>query len=138
MRPTLGEMFMDIAKACSRRATCDRKHVGCVLARSGHVLSTGYNGSISGSTHCDEVGHFMVDGHCKRTIHAEANAVIQAAKFGVSVDGASAYITCSPCYDCLKMLLNAGIQEVYFLEEYGDTSLQKEVCKTHGVTFEKV
>ncbi|NIR82527.1 MAG: deaminase, partial [Gammaproteobacteria bacterium] len=76
---------------------CPRKHVGAVIVRDKTILSTGYNGSIRGLPHCDEVGHMMEDGHCVRTIHAEINAIIQAAKNGTRIDGASIYVTASPC-----------------------------------------
>ena len=83
--------FMNIAKEVSTRSTCDRKHVGAVIVRDKTILSTGYNGSIKGLQHCDEIGHEMVDGHCIRTTHAEANAIVQAAKNGVSINNSEIY-----------------------------------------------
>ena len=77
--------FMNIATEVATRSTCDRKHVGAVIVREKTILSTGYNGSIKGLPHCDEAGHEMVDGHCVRTTHAEANAIVQAAKNGVGI-----------------------------------------------------
>ena len=114
------EYFMNIAKQVASRSTCDRKHVGAVIVRDKTILSTGYNGSIRGMPHCDEVGHMMENGHCVATIHAEANAVLQAAKNGVMIDKAEVYITASPCWPCFKMLANAGIKKIYYGEFYRD------------------
>jgi dCMP deaminase len=119
-RATWDEYFMNIARAVATRATCDRKHVGAVIVRDKVILSTGYNGSIRGMPHCDEVGHMMEDGHCVRTIHAEANAIIQAAQSGTSIEGATIYVTASPCWACFKMIANAGIKRVVFGEFYRD------------------
>ena len=94
--------FMEIARVVASRATCDRKHVGAVIVRDRTILSTGYNGSIRGLPHCDEVGHMMEAGHCVATIHAEANAILQAAKNGVAIDKADIYITASPCWPPAK------------------------------------
>lgn len=119
-RPHWDIYFMDLAKHVATRATCDRKHVGAVIVRDRTVLSTGYNGSISGSPHCDDVGHMMVNGHCERTVHAEANAIAQAAKHGTSLEGATIYITVSPCWGCFKLCVNAGIKSIFFGDFYRD------------------
>ncbi|MFQ6675774.1 MAG: cytidine/deoxycytidylate deaminase family protein [Fidelibacterota bacterium] len=119
--------FMNIAREVSTRATCDRKHVGAVIVREKTILSTGYNGSIRGLPHCDDVGHEMENDHCVRTIHAEANAIVQAARNGVTINDSEIYITASPCYDCFKMIANAGIRKVYYGEFYRD-----ERIKTHA------
>jgi dCMP deaminase len=112
--------FMNIAREVATRSTCDRKHVGAVIVRDKVILSTGYNGSIRGMPHCDEAGHMMEDGHCVRTIHAEANAVIQAATHGTRIEGATIHVTASPCWSCFKMIANAGLQRVVFGEFYRD------------------
>ena len=117
--------FMNIAKEVSTRSTCDRKHVGAVIARDKTILSTGYNGSIKGLQHCDEIGHEMVDGHCVRTTHAEANAIVQAAKNGVSINNAEMYVTASPCYNCFKLIANSGINTIYYDEFYRDDIIIK-------------
>lgn len=114
------EYFMNIAAEVATRSTCDRKHVGAVIVRDKTILSTGYNGSVRGLPHCDDVGHMMEDNHCVATIHAEANAIIQAAKNGVRVDGAEIYITASPCWNCFKIVSNAGIKGIYYGEFYRD------------------
>ncbi len=111
---------MRIAREVASRATCDRKKVGAVIVRDRCILATGYNGSIRGLPHCDQEGHMMEDGHCVRTIHAEANAVIQAARNGVRIDGADVYVTASPCWGCFKMVANAGLRRIVFGEFYRD------------------
>ena len=112
--------FMNIAKQVATRSTCDRKNVGAVIVRDRTILSTGYNGSIRGMPHCDEVGHQMEGDHCIATVHAEANAIIQAAKNGVAVDGAELYTTASPCWPCFKLIANSGIRRIYYGEFYRD------------------
>jgi dCMP deaminase len=124
--------FMNIAKEVATRATCDRKFVGAVIVRDKTILSTGYNGSIRGLPHCSTNGHEMENGHCVRTIHAEANAIVQAARNGVAIDGAEIYITASPCYNCFKMIANAGITKIYYQEFYRDERIKKH-AKEIGV-----
>jgi dCMP deaminase len=114
------QYFMEIARQVASRATCDRKHVGALLVRDRIILSTGYNGSIRGMPHCDEVGHLMENGHCVATVHAEANAVLQAARTGVRIEGASLYTTASPCWPCFKLVANAGIVRIVYGEFYRD------------------
>ena len=114
------DYFMNIAREVSTRSTCNRKHVGAVIVREKTILSTGYNGSIKGLPHCDEVGCEMVDGHCVRTTHAEANAIVQAAKNGIQINQSEIYVTASPCYDCFKLIANAGIKIIYYDEFYRD------------------
>ena len=111
--------FMNIAQASAERSTCDRAHVGAVLVRNNRILATGYNGSVSGMPHCDDVGHDMVNGHCIRTIHAEVNAIVQCAIYGVSSKGATLYCTHYPCYNCAKIIVNAGIERIVFQNWYG-------------------
>ena len=112
--------FMNIARQVSTRSTCPRKHVGAVIVRDRTILSTGYNGSIRGLPHCEDVGCVIEDGHCVATVHAEANAILQAAKNGVGVAGAEIYTTASPCWACFKMIANAGIRRIYYGEFYRD------------------
>src|SRR5690349_4508758 len=138
-RASWDEYFMNIAREVATRATCDRKHVGAVIVRDRSILATGYNGSIAGLPHCDEEGHLMEDGHCVRTIHAETNAVIQAARNGVRIDGASIYVTASPCFGCFKVIANAGIKRIVFGEFYRDerifrfaTALGIELAPLHS------
>ena len=118
MRPDWPEYFMSIARVAATRATCDRAHVGCVLAKGNQILATGYNGSLPGAPHCDDVGHLMVDEHCLRTVHAEANTVAQAARFGTAIDGATAFVTHYPCLHCIKLLAAAGVTTIIFDAPY--------------------
>jgi dCMP deaminase len=122
-RASWDEYFMNIARVVSSRSTCDRKFVGAVIVRDKTILSTGYNGSIRGMPHCSEVGHMMEDNHCVATIHAESNAILQAAKNGVSIDGASIYVTASPCWSCFKQVTNSGIRRIVFGEFYRDSRI---------------
>jgi dCMP deaminase len=131
-RSSYDEYFMQIARTVATRATCDRKHVGAVIVRDHSILATGYNGSVRGMPHCDDVGHLMEDGHCSRTVHAEANAIIQAAHNGVRIAEAEIYITASPCWPCFKMLTNAGIKRIVFGEFYRDARIF-EAAKTIGI-----
>ena len=118
MRPDWDSYFMKIAAAVSERSTCDRALVGCVLVLDKRILTSGFNGSPAGQDHCDEIGHLMVDGHCVRTIHAETNAIIQAALHGVSTRDATCYVTHLPCINCTKALINAGITRIVYGEVY--------------------
>jgi len=110
--------FMMISEQVATRGTCDRKQVGCVLVRDKRILATGYNGSITGSAHCDDAGHLMEDGHCVRTVHSEVNALAQCAKYGIACDGATVYINTCPCWGCFKALVNAGIKEIFYRDPY--------------------
>ncbi len=131
-RATWEEYFMNIAKQVATRSTCSRKHVGAVIVRDKTILSTGYNGSIRGMPHCDEVGHMMENDHCVATIHAETNAILQAAKNGVMIDSAEIYITASPCWPCFKMVANAGIKKIFYGEFYRDERIF-DVAKKLGI-----
>jgi len=122
-RASWDEYFMAIARVVATRSTCDRKHVGAVIVREKMILTTGYNGSIRGIEHCDDVGHLMEDGHCVRTVHAEANAIVQAARNGVRLDGADIYVTASPCFGCYKLIANAGLTRIVFGEFYRDSRI---------------
>src|SRR5450432_4835718 len=122
-RASWDEYFMAIARVVATRSTCDRKHVGAVIVREKMILTTGYNGSIRGLDHCDDAGHLMEDGHCIRTVHAEANAIVQAAKSGVRIEGAGIYVTASPCWNCFKLIANSGLGRIVFGEFYRDPKI---------------
>lgn len=124
--------FMNIAKEVATRSTCPRKSVGAVIVKDRRILSTGYNGSIKGMPHCTDVGCDMEDGHCVATVHAEANAIIQAARNGVCIDGADIYVTASPCWNCFKLIANSGIKRIYYGEFYRDEKSLK-VAKECGI-----
>jgi len=123
---------MNIAREVASRSTCHRKMVGAVIVLDKSILSTGYNGSLRGLPHCDEIGHEMENGHCVRTIHAESNAIIQAARNGVRIDGAEIFVTASPCYNCFKMIANAGIKKIFYGEFYRDERI-KEHARELGI-----
>ena len=142
IRPTWDEYFMEVCHAVAKRATCDRGLSGCVIAKDKQILVTGYVGSPKGLPHCDEVGHQMKtmtheDGHqtqhCVRTAHAEQNAIVQAAKLGVSIDGATVYCKMTPCAVCAKMIINSGIKKVICEKRYHAGSESEEMFKQVGV-----
>ena len=138
MRKNWDEYFLSIAGKVAERSTCSRKQVGCVLVRDRAILSTGYGGSIRGLPHCTDVGcEIGPDGGCKRTIHAEVNSVAQAAKHGTCIDGATAYVTLSPCYDCFKMLVNSGIKNIVFDEAYR-IPLDPDMVAKCGVSLKQI
>jgi dCMP deaminase len=122
-RPNWPEYFMKMAHLTAERSTCDRKHVGAVIVRANRVLTTGYNGSLKGQPHCDDVGHDLVklaDGseNCVRTVHAELNAISHAARYGVSLAGAELYVNTLPCWNCFKAVVSAGIERIIFDADY--------------------
>ena len=119
-RRSWDQYFIAIAREAATRATCDRRHVGAVIVYDRQILATGYNGSVKGTEHCDDVGHLIVDGHCVRTIHAELNAILQAALRGTAIDGSTLYCTTFPCMRCFQAMINAGITEVCYADEYQD------------------
>lgn len=134
-RPTWDRTFMDHAFVAARRGTCPRKQVGAVVVDNNRVIASGYNGSVVGMAHCVDVGCDMVDGHCVRTVHAEMNALCQAATSGVSIAGATVYTTASPCWECFRVLVNAGVHRFVFAEVYrGDESRGRILAVTarHG------
>lgn len=136
------EYFLRFLPAIANRATCDRGKTACIITKDNCILSTGYAGSVSGQKHCSEVGHLMVkqlneDGsiseHCIRTSHSEQNAIAQAVKRGVSVDGATIYITMEPCFSCAKLLIQSGIKRIVCLKQYHNARLTRELCKSASV-----
>jgi dCMP deaminase len=140
LRPSWDEYFMQIAELAASRSTCDRLHVGAALVRDHRVLAVGYNGSPRGTKHCDEVGHRMINGHCARTVHAEVNAVLSAALHGIKTDGSTLYTRYFPCENCVKELINAGIDKIIFREHYRniDQPFVKEILKQAQVKISKL
>lgn len=136
-RPQWDEYFLKLAMLASERATCPRLHCGCVLVKDKEVVSTGYNGSIPGDEHCDEVGCLVVDNHCVRTVHAEMNALVQAAKRGHPIEGATAYVTNMPCTTCAKALITAGVKRVVVFSDFHDT-LATEFFAKANVSIDKI
>ncbi|MHA2091644.1 MAG: deoxycytidylate deaminase [Candidatus Kariarchaeaceae archaeon] len=129
-RPSWDSYFANLAKHVASRSTCNRKQVGAVIVRDRNILSTGYNGSVRGLKHCQEDGCIVENGHCTRTVHAEANAIAQAAKHGISIDGATIYTTASPCWYCFKLLANAGLTRMCFSELYRDEKIMEFAALT--------
>jgi dCMP deaminase len=124
-RPPWDVYFLKLAMLASERATCPRMHCGCVLVKDHHVLSTGYNGSLPGTPHCYTDGCLIVDGHCVRTNHAELNAICQAARQGVPLCGATAYVTNLPCTNCAKALISVGVCRVVIFSDYHDSLAER-------------
>ncbi|MFA6427124.1 MAG: deaminase [Candidatus Magasanikbacteria bacterium] len=136
-RPSWDEYFLKLAMLASERATCPRMHCGCVLVKDKNVVATGYNGSIPGDDHCEDVGCLVINNHCERTVHAEMNALVQAAKRGHAVEGATAYITNMSCTNCAKALIAAGVKRVVVFSDFHDT-LAVEFFNKAGVTIDKL
>ena len=112
------QYFIAQSHLLALRSTCPRLAVGATIVRDNRIIAGGYNGSISGGTHCIDEGCYVVDDHCIRTIHAEVNALLQCAKFGVPTEGATLYVTHYPCVHCTKALIQAGIQKVFYADDY--------------------
>ena len=119
-RPTREETLMEMARAAAKRSTCSRRNVGAVIARDFRPISTGYNGAPSGMPHCNHRLDELASAGCQVVVHAEANAVAFAARYGVSTQGASLFVTLSPCETCAKLVINAGLEEVFYAETYRD------------------
>ncbi len=116
--------FISLAEVIATRSTCDRLHVGAVFVRDSRILCTGYNGSLPGRPHCQDVGCVVVNGSCQATVHAETNAIAQAAQHGVSLKDSWLYVTHIPCLACFKIVLAAGCSRIYYSQFYGATSLE--------------
>lgn len=143
-RPTWDEYFIKIMDMVGSRGSCDRGRSGCVITRDRRIISTGYVGSPVGLPHCDEVGHEMhtvvhEDGsqtrHCIRTAHAEQNAICEAARMGIALEGSTLYCKMTPCYTCAKMIINAGIKRVVCSQDYHASVRSKEIFQEAGLEF---
>ena len=146
-RPSWDEYFMEVCDAISKRATCDRARSGCVIAKENQILVTGYVGAPKGMPHCDEAGHQFKkmlhdDGrtttHCVRTVHAEQNAICQAAKRGISIAGATLYCRMTPCRTCAMLIINCGIVRVVCQRRYHDGADSEAMLSQAGITLEFV
>lgn len=144
VRPSWDEYFMKITEMVGSRGSCDRGRAGCVITRDKRIVATGYVGSPIGLSHCDEVGHEMhtvthADGsttrHCIRTTHAEQNAICEAARMGIAINGATLYCKMTPCYTCAKMIINAGIKKVVCAQDYHASKRSKEIFEEAGIEF---
>jgi dCMP deaminase len=144
-RPSWDEYFMEVMDAVAKRATCDRGRSGCVIARDRQILVTGYVGSPAGLPHCDDVGHQMkklvhedgsVTEHCMRTIHAEQNAICQAAKLGISLAGSTLYCRMTPCRTCAMLIISCGITRVVSQRKYHAAAEAEAMFAQAGVELE--
>lgn len=145
VRPSWDEYFMNIAELAGTRGTCDRGRSGCLIVRDRRILNTGYVGSPIGLSHCDEIGHEMhtivsEDGvtsrHCIRTSHAELNAIANAARLGIALEGATLYCHMTPCYTCAKVIINSGIKRVVARMDYHAGQRSKETFDEAGIVYE--
>lgn len=143
-RPSWDEYFLEMTRVVAKRATCDRGRSGCVVVRDRHILTTGYVGSPPGQPHCDEAGHQLkkvvyedgsVHTHCVRTIHAETNAIAQAGKLGISLNGATLYCKMTPCYTCAMLIVGAGIKRVVCEKKYHGGAESEKLFKDAGVEY---
>ena len=132
------QYFMVQAALLASRSTCKRLSVGAVLVRDKRIIAGGYNGAVSGDDHCIDEGCYLRDGHCVRTIHAEMNAILQCARFGMSTDGASLYVTDFPCLQCTKSLLQAGIKEINYIRNYHNDDYAMKLIKLKNVRLRQI
>ena len=132
------EYFMAQSHLLSLRATCSRLSVGATIVKDKRIVSGGYNGSIKGDEHCIDVGCKVVEGHCVRTIHAEINAILQCSKFGVGTEGATIYVTHFPCLNCTKSIIQAGIKEICYANDYRNNEYARELLEKSGVVVRKI
>lgn len=132
------QYFMGQSLLLSLRSTCTRLAVGATIVRDKRIIAGGYNGSVSGDVHCIDEGCYLVDDHCVRTIHAEMNAILQCAKFGVGTDGAEIYVTHFPCLQCTKMILQAGIKKIHYLKDYRNDEYAIKLIEQAGASVHQV
>ncbi|HLS20941.1 MAG TPA: ComE operon protein 2 [Bacillota bacterium] len=132
------QYFMAQSHLLALRSTCTRLMVGATIVRDKRIIAGGYNGSVSGSVHCIDEGCYIVDNHCVRTVHAEANALLQCAKFGVATEGAHIYVTHFPCIQCTKLIIQSGIKNVYYAADYRNDPFAEQLFKETGVKTKKV
>lgn len=144
-RPSWDEYFIKLAELVGSRGTCDRGYAGSVIVKNKRILSTGYVGAPVGLPSCDEVGHEMstvtgedgtVSNHCIRTAHAEQNAINNAARVGVAIEGSTLYCKMTPCYKCAQSIINSGVVRVVAMKDYHGGKRSKEIFKEAGVEFE--
>lgn len=144
-RPSWDEYFMEIARTVAKRATCDRGKSGCVIVRDRQILVSGYVGSPKGLPHCDDVGHLFkkvihdddtITNHCMRTVHAEQNAICQAAKLGIALEGATLYCKMTPCRTCAMLIINCGIARVVCEKKYHAGAESEDMFRRAGVDLE--
>lgn len=131
------QYFMAQATVASLRSTCTRLMVGAVIVRDNRIIASGYNGSVNDSTHCIDEGCYVVDNHCVRTVHAEMNALLQCAKFGVPTNNTEIYVTHFPCLHCAKQIIQAGVKKVYYASDYRNSELAITLFQEANVEVEQ-
>ena len=145
VRPSWDEYFMEIASTVAKRATCDRGRSGCIIVKNRQILVTGYVGSPRGLPHCDDVGHLFkktihedgsVTNHCVRTVHAEQNAITQAARLGIALEGGTLYCRMTPCRTCAMLIINCGIERVVCEFKYHTGAESEAMFKEAGVELQ--
>jgi dCMP deaminase len=132
------QYFMAQSHLLAMRSTCTRLAVGATIVRDKRIIAGGYNGSIAGGEHCIDDGCYVIDNHCVRTIHAEMNAILQCAKFGVPTSGAEIYVTHFPCLQCCKSIIQAGVKAVYYAMDYKNHPYAIELFQRAGLIVEQV
>lgn len=132
------QYFMAQSHLIALRSTCKRLMVGATIVRDKRIIAGGYNGSVAGSAHCIDDGCYVIENHCVRTIHAEINALLQCAKFGVTTEKAEIYVTHFPCLQCCKSIIQAGITKVYYANDYKNHPYALELFNEANVHTEKV
>jgi dCMP deaminase len=132
------QYFMAQSHLLALRSTCTRLSVGAMIVRDKRMIAGGYNGSVSGGVHCIDDGCYVIDNHCVRTIHAEMNALLQCAKFGVPTEGAEIYVTHFPCIHCSKAIIQSGIKSVYYAQDYKNHPYAEELFANANVEVQQV
>ncbi|WP_430785143.1 ComE operon protein 2 [Virgibacillus flavescens] len=132
------QYFMAQSHLLALRSTCERLTVGATIVREKRIIAGGYNGSVSGDAHCIDEGCYVIDGHCVRTVHAEVNALLQCAKFGVPTKDAEMYVTHFPCLNCCKTIIQSGVKMVYYAADYKNDPYAIELFIKSGVQTQKV
>ena len=137
-RQPWSEYFMELAEKLATRSTCDRAHVGAVIVNDDNrIVSTGYNGSIPGNPHCDDIGHTLREGHCIATVHAEINAILYCAKEGIALKNTTLYVTHFPCINCTKSIISSGIKTVFYKNDYRVDEYALKLFKDNNILLKK-
>lgn len=147
IRPSWDEYFMEMTRTVAKRATCDRGRSGCVIVRNKQILVSGYVGSPKGLPHCDDVGHLFkktvhedghTSNHCVRTVHAEQNAICQAARLGIALEGSTLYCKMTPCRTCAMLIINCGIERVVCEKKYHAGAESEQMFEQVGLELEYI
>src|SRR5690625_3407403 len=132
------QYFMAQAHIAALRSTCTRLMVGAVIVRENRIIASGYNGSVADGAHCIDDGCYVIDGHCVRTVHAEANALLQCAKFGVPTNETEVYVTHFPCLQCCKQLIQAGVKKIFYANDYRNHDLAIQLFRESNIHTKQV